>query len=103
MSYLGDAGVKLYVATGNTLTEVPGTRTADRYTVPNVPAGPWIIRYDRYFFDGNTDTFNAGGNDVGREDARRLDAGTANLTLAVAGLPVWNDGDDDSTATPRTR
>lgn len=97
MSYLGDAGVKLYVATGNTLTELPGTRTADRYTVPNVPnvpAGPWIIRYDRYFFVGNTDTFNAGGNDVGREDARRLDAGTANLTLAVAGLPVWNDGDD---------
>lgn len=94
VNFLGDAGVSLYIANGTTLTELPGTRTADRYTVPNVPAGPYVVRYSRSFFVASTDTFNRGSVDVGRADTRWIDAGAANLTLAVAGLPAWSDGDD---------
>ena len=91
---LGDTSVALYLANGSTLTELPGTRSADRYTVPNVPPGPWVVRYGNSFFVVSTDTFNRGGNDLGRTDTTYLDAGAANLTLAVSGLPAWSSFDD---------
>ena len=84
----------LFVRNGSALMELPGTRTANAYTVPNVPVGDYVIRFGATLVESSVDTLDIGFTDLGRLDVDALDAGAATLHLDVTGLPAWGDLDD---------
>lgn len=76
------------------LQELPGTDGVDGYTVPDVPAGAYVVRYGNGFLVTSDDSVDLGYEDIGRAGIEQVDAGTATLDLTVTGLPAWNLGDD---------
>ena len=84
------------VRDGGGYQELPGSRGATTYTVPNVPAGTWFARSGTLWVETSGDQLDFGFNDLGRTDVTQIDAGAARLNVTVSGIPAWAAADDVS-------